>query len=308
LKESRDMANEAAQKVFEIIMKESPLGPMSIKRLRRELEAFYLRFGTEKDYTIEGVQAGSAPGFWISAPGVSADYVTIFFHGGGFTIGSTKDHCDLCVKLSRASCTTVLSVDYSLAPEHVFPAAVEDAVNSYLWLLDQKVDPSRIVISGISAGGTLTLSSLISLRDKGIPLPRAGVCLSPAVDMTHKGQFNTTNAGLDWLTKEGLHVLRDCYLPNMDPMHPLASPTYADIAGLPPLFIQAGSHEMLFDDIVNFVNKAKEAGVDVTFRDWEDMFHCWQIFSSLIPEGQQAIDEAGTYIRGVMDMSCGDGS
>jgi acetyl esterase/lipase len=240
---------------------------------------------------------GHIPAFRISAPGVSIDRVVLFFHGGGFTVGSTKDHLDLCEKISHSAGCRVLSIDYRLAPEHIFPAALNDCIKSYLWLIEQGISPSLIIPTGLSAGGNLVLSMLLKLREASIPLPKAAACLSPAVDLAFPGSSVETNASKDWLTRERLAVLKKAYLRGHDPKDPLASPLYGDLRGLPALFIQVGTHEVLFDDVSGFAKKAEKSGIDVTFEAWEGMFHCWQVFSSLLPDGRQAIDSIGIYIR-----------
>ena len=286
-----------SQKVLKIIREQSPLGNKSIQQIRADFEKFYLQFSSRQNLNVEDVSINSVPGFRIAYPGACEENIILFFHGGGFTIGSTKDHLDLCGKISQASGAIVLSIDYRLAPEHVFPAALEDCISSYNWLREQGIDSSRIIISGISAGGTLALSTLIYLRDKGIPMPGVAVCLSPAVDMMFPAESVERNREKDWINKQRLDALRNAYLPGTDPEQPLASPVNASLEGLPPLFIQAGTHELLIDDIKRFSEKAEKAGVNVTLDLWSDMFHCWQIFSNILPEGLDAIERVGGYIK-----------
>jgi monoterpene epsilon-lactone hydrolase len=249
---------------------------------------------------VENQNIDDIPGFKICAENTKTDHIILFFHGGCFTIGSTKDHLDLCGKLSSSAGTCVFSIDYRLAPEHKFPAAVEDCLKSYLWLLKQGIEPSKIVLAGISAGGTLALSTLLFLRDNGIELPAGAVCMSPIVDMLFQGHSIITNRGKDWVTQKRLENIKKVYLKGNDLMQPLASPLYADLRKLPPIMIQAGSHEMFLDDIITFHKKAVDSDVEVTFELWKDMFHCFQIFSSRVEEGQSAIDSAGDYIRKIL--------
>jgi monoterpene epsilon-lactone hydrolase len=291
------MANESAEKVLKIIREENAHKAENIEEVRERLKAFYFRFRSKLDIVVEPLFIGHIPVFWISAPGVLKDHTILFFHGGAFMVGSTDDHLDLCGKLSRSARCRVLSVDYRLAPEHIFPAALDDCTASYLWLIKTGTSPSLIVPVGISAGGNLLLSMFMRLRATGIPLPKAAVCMSPAVDMTSREDAFEMNANKDWILKEDLKLLRKVYLRKHDPRDPLASPTYGDLRGFPPLFMQVGTHETLFDDVSGFVEKAKEAGVNVTLDVWEEMFHCWQIFSTMLPEGQRAIDNIGVYIK-----------
>jgi monoterpene epsilon-lactone hydrolase len=188
-------------------------------------------------------------------------------------------------------------VDYRLAPESVFPAQVDDTVAAYRYLLAKKIPPHRIIPVGISAGGTLVLDLLISARDQRLLLPPAAVCLSPAVDMHFTGESVKTNHGLDWITPARLDAIRMTWLAGHDPKDPLASPVYAQLRGLPRLYIQAGTHELLLSGIASFVQKARWAGVPVQFELWEGMFHCWQVFARDVPEGRQAIDHIGAFVR-----------
>jgi epsilon-lactone hydrolase len=291
------MINKTAERILNIIREEHARKVESIKEARARLEAFYFRFRSKLDIVVEPFLISHIPAFWISTPGVSKDCIILFFHGGSFMVGSTNDHIDLCGKLSRSAGCRVLSIDYRLAPEHIFPAALNDCIASYLWLIETGTSPSLIIPVGISAGGNLVLSMFMKLRATGIPLPKAAVCISPAVDITPREEVFTMNVDKDWIFKEDIELLKRIYLRKHDPGDPLVSPTYGDLQNFPPLFIQAGTHETLFDDVSAFVEKAKKTGVNVTFDAWEGMFHCWQIFSSILPEGQQAIDNIGAYIR-----------
>jgi acetyl esterase/lipase len=291
------MSNESAEKVLEIIRENHAHKVETVREARDRLEVFYLRYRSKLNIAVEPFFIGRIPAFWISAPGVSKDHTILFFHGGGFMVGSTNDHLDLCGKLSRSAGCRVLSIDYRLAPEHIFPAALDDCIASYLWIIETGISPSLIVPVGISAGGNLLLSMIMKLRAIGIPLPKAAVCISPAVDMTTREEPFETNTDRDWILKEDLELLRRVYLRKHDPRDPSASPIYGDLQGFPPLFIQVGTYEILFDNVSAFSGKARDAGVEVTFDAWEGMFHCWQIFSSILPEGQQAIDNIGVYIK-----------
>lgn len=278
-----------------------PKKPISL--LRQEYSAFYEGMQTNRgEYMInERVELlKGLYGYWITVPEAETGCTILFFHGGGFTFGSTKDHLGLCIAIARASGSQVFSVDYRLAPEYVFPSAVEDAVTAYRYLLSHDYPPHRIIPVGLSVGGTLVIDLLIAARDQGLPLPRAGVCMSPPVDMLFEGESMKMNADTDSITVERLNSIRTVYLAGHDPTDPLASPVYARLSGLPRLYIQAGTHELLFTDIVSFVDKARWAGVPVHFEVWEGMFHCWQVFASQVPEGQQAITHIGEYVRNLV--------
>ena len=294
------MNNKQAEEVLKTINKSISLSQGNIFQLRKDFEQLYLKFSSKQELNVKIQNVADIPGFKICAENARDDRVILFFHGGSFTTGSTKDHLDLCGKLSSASGFCVFSIDYRLAPEHKFPDAVEDCLMSYLWLLKNGFEPSQIVLAGISVGGTLALSTLLSLRDNGVELPRGAVCMSPPVDMLFEGLSIVTNRGKDWITQERLEMSRKVYLKGNNLTQPLASPLYADLHGLPPLMIQVGSHELLLDDIIKFHKKAVDSNVEVTFELWKDMFHSFQIFSSAVEEGHNAIQNAGEYIKKIL--------
>ena len=291
------MPDESMEKLLQTLRENTPVPGKSIAQLRADFEKFYLGFHTDQNLRINEFRINNIPSFWIQAPAADERWVILFFHGGGFTIGSTKDHTDLCGRLSEASAAKVLSIDYRLAPEHTFPAALEDCVASYRWLLNEGYEKSRIIPVGISAGGTLVLSTLLYARDRGLELPSAACCMSPAVDMLFQGDSVNSNTGKDWITADRLNSVRTAYLGGRNPKEPLVSPLYADLRGLPPILIQVGSHELLLDDNLEFALHARRQGVDLTFEIWCGMVHCWQIFASELKDARDAIDSVGNYIR-----------
>jgi epsilon-lactone hydrolase len=201
-------------------------------------------------------------------------------------------------RISRAAQARVLGLNYRLAPEHPFPAAVDDALAGYRFLLVQGFAPSRIVVAGDSAGGALTLATLIAARDAGVALPAAAVCMSPWVDLEGTGESMKTRLHVDPVASpEGIGLLAQAYLAGKSPRTPLAAPLYADLKGLPPLLIQVGDHEVLLDDSTRIAERAKAAGVQVKLEVWPEMVHVWQLFASYLPEGQQAVDGIGAFIR-----------
>jgi len=244
------------------------------------------------------VNAGGVPAEWVAAAGAADDRVILYLHGGGYVMGSIATHREMVARLSKASGARALVIDYRLAPEHPFPTAVDDATAAYRWLLSQNIKPSRIVVAGDSAGGGLALATLLALRDAKAPLPAAGVCLSPWVDMEGTGASMTTRAKADPVVqKQGLLGMAQLYLGGKDPKSPLAAPLHADLRGLPPLFIQVGDSETLLDDSTRVAEKAKTAGVKVDLEIWPEMPHVWQLFAPFLPEGQQAIDKIGKYVQ-----------
>jgi len=291
------MKHNHPETILKIIREENARKVKTIEEARQNLATFYRRFRSGPDIAVEMFHIGHIPAFRICMPGASGNYTILFFHGGGFMVGSTEDHFDLCAKLSRSADCCVISVDYRLAPEHIFPAALDDCTASYIRLLETGSNPALIVPVGVSAGGNLLLSMFLKLRSMDIPLPKTAVCISPAVDLTSREGVFKKNADKDWLLEDGMELTRKVYLRDHDPKDPFVSPIYGDLQGFPSLFIQAGTHEILFDDISAFVGKAKEAGIDVTFDVWEGMFHCWQIFSSILPQGHQAIENIGAHIK-----------
>lgn len=273
-------------------------GATTIEELRSTLEAMSSLSQIAEDITCEPVDAGGVPAEWVAAPGAAGDRAVLYLHGGGYVIGSLNTHRELNSRLARAAGARALSLEYRLAPEHPFPAAVEDATAAYRWLLSQSVNPACIVIAGDSAGGGLTLATLVALRDAGVSLPAAAVCISPWVDLEGIGESMTTKAAGDPIVKrEFLRFLAKQYIGDRDPRTPLAAPLYADLHGLPPLLIQVGSSETLLDDSTRVTERAKAAGVDVILEVWDDMIHVWQLFAPILPEGQQAIERIGEFIR-----------
>jgi monoterpene epsilon-lactone hydrolase len=192
----------------------------------------------------------------------------------------------------------VLTPNYRLAPEHPFPAAVEDVLSAYRWVLKQGIDLSQVVMTGTSAGGGLVGSLLVAARDAGDPLPAAAICLSPAFDAALSGASIKTNVRSDvMLQPEMFDIVLQAYLGTTDPRTPLASPLYADLHGLPPMLLQAGGGELLRDDAIRFAQRAREAGVEVELAIWEGMFHGWQMFALVLPEGRRALEQAAQFIR-----------
>ncbi|CCJ35302.1 alpha/beta hydrolase [Methanoculleus bourgensis MS2] len=253
---------------------------------------------TPRRPAVEPARVGEAvPAFLVTTPASRPDLTLLFFHGGGFTGGSTAGHLDLCARLADAAGAGVFSVDYRLAPEHPFPAAVADCLAAYRYLLAEGHSPAGIVPVGISAGGTLVISMLLAARDAGVAMPAAAVSLSPAVDMLFLGESVLFNQETDWLTPNHLVGILKDYIAGHDPTDPLASPLYADLQGLPPMLVQAGGGEILIDGIAAFVSAAALQGVSVTFDCAEGMFHCWQAFAAVLPEGAAAVERVGAFVR-----------
>jgi acetyl esterase/lipase len=270
----------------------------TVEEFRVWYEQFTAQFELPEDAVFEQVGAGGVSAEWISTPGVAEDRVVMYLHGGGYMIGSMRTHRSPLSYLSRVSDARVLGLNYRLAPEHPFPAAVEDSVAAYRWLLAEGVSPRRIAIGGDSCGGGLTIATLVALKYFGDPLPAAGISHSGWTDLAHTGDTFETKAEEDPLIdKEMLEGMAAAYLGDRSRTTPLASPYYADLQGLPPLLVQVGTAEVLLDDSLRLADRAKEAGVDVTLEVWDDMPHVWQAFASFLPEAREALDHCGQFVQ-----------
>ncbi|MCE9615991.1 MAG: alpha/beta hydrolase [Lentisphaerae bacterium] len=252
--------------------------------------------------TLQPVDAGGVPAEWVCSPGADPDLRLLYLHGGGYISGSAATYRSLTSRLSAASGCAVLAADYRLGPEHPFPAALDDAVAAYRWMRAQsphKPHPAAAsFIAGDSAGGGLTLATLVALRDGGAAMPQAAVAISAYTDLAHTGASVITRADADPINRPAwLSTYAANYLGHTDPRHPLASPLYASLKGLPPLLIQAGDAEILRDDSARFAERARAAGVEVTLEIWPEMIHVWHVHEPEFPEARDAIHRIGTFIR-----------
>lgn len=265
-------------------------------RARFEKTAVFL--GGAPDAKIEKVDAGGVPSEWVSAPGCDTGRAILYLHGGGYAIGSLNTHRRLAYDISAASSAKVLLIDYRLAPEHPFPAAVDDAAAAWRWLLQQGFAANRLAIAGDSAGGGLTIATLVNLRDKKLGLPACAVALSPWIDLEGLGNSITTRAAQDpMVQKDGLLWMAKMYLDGKDPKTPLAAPLHADMKDLPPVLIQVGSAETLLDDAIRIAEKMHAAGVDARLSIWPNMLHVFPLFAPVMSEGRDGCIEIGNFIR-----------
>jgi acetyl esterase/lipase len=275
-------------------------GKLDVATERADVESLARMFKPLGALRCEPVTADGVPAEWIGAPGGPARPVILFLHGGSFNSGSIVSHRTLAGNVALAAGARALLIDYRLAPEHPFPAQIDDSLKAYNWLRAQGIPERQIVVAGDSAGGTLALALLVLLRDQRQPLPAAAVCLSPAPDLTFTSPSWTFNRTKDlMLDPRKEHTSVDLYLVGTDRRAPLASPTFADLHDLPPVLIQVGSHELLLSDAEGFAGRARAAGVDVTLEVWPGMQHEWQFAASFLPEGRRAIARVGEFIRGV---------
>jgi monoterpene epsilon-lactone hydrolase len=253
------------------------------------------------DVSVTAVEAGGVPAHWLSAPGADAGRVLLYLHGGGFSLGSLRSHGELAARLGRATGTRVLFPEYRLVPEHPYPAAVEDARAVWRWLRAQGVPAGSVALAGDSAGGSLTLTLLLALRDAGEDLPAAAVVLSPAIDLTTSGASMDERAAEDPIFTPGMiRGIAAGYLGEADPRAPRASPLFGDFTGLPPLLVQVGTAEVLLSDAERLAKAATAAGVDVTLRVGEGLPHVYPIITGT-PEAAEATREIagflGTHLR-----------
>ncbi len=295
------MAGEEIKRVREFLASLPDRSQMSLEETRAQSDKFGDIFPLPEGVSVEKVDADGVPGEWVKAPGARDDAAILYLHGGGYVFGSPTSHRHLVAAISEAAEAAVLSLDYRLAPEYPFPAAVDDAVTGYRWLVKKGIKPGRIAVAGDSSGGGLTVAALLVLRDAGDPLPAAGICISPWADLTCSADSYKTRADTDpTVSQEGVLQLAPRYLGDKEPKTPLASPIFADLTDLPPLLIQVGNEEVLLDDSIGLDRRAREVGVDSTLEIWDDMIHVWHRFAPMLKEGREAIARIGEYVKARM--------
>lgn len=292
------MVSKEMKKVITLLERFQSEEP-SVEETRKTLKQMTKLSKIPDDINFEPVDIDGIKGEWITAPNSRSEKVLYYLHGGGFVAGSIDTHRDLVSRICRIAKVRGLMIDYRLAPEHPFPAALEDAFKAYKWLINEKkVETSNLVIGGDSAGGGLTFSVLIKARDGDLPLPAAAVVISPATDLAGEGVSFFKKADVDpFLTPELGELFRDCYLEETNPKNPLASPLYADLHGLPPIYIQVGTSEILLDDSKRIAKKLESENVDVELDVWEDMIHVFAAFGDLAPEGKEGTKKIAEFIK-----------
>jgi epsilon-lactone hydrolase len=268
----------------------------TVARMRSDWDEAFA--GTTAPVTCEQVTAGGVDGEWISPANAPKDKAILYFHGGGFRIGSIASHRDLIAQIAVVSGCRVLAINYRLAPEHRFPAALDDALAAYDWLLRRGLKPADIAFAGDSAGGNLALAAMLALRQRRLPLPAAAVLMSPWTDLAATGASYVSRAEADPIHQRPMILaLAKNYLGGQgDPCDPLVSPLYADLEGLPPLLVQVGDRETVLDDSIMLAGKARAAGVEVDLQVWDGMIHVFQMFGAELPEAHQAIAEIASFL------------
>lgn len=270
----------------------------SVTAFREQCEAGAAKFGKMPPginvipVIIDGLRAE-----WILPAGTAMDKVILWIHGGGYIAGSCSDHRNHVAKFVQGSGIGALQYEYRLAPEYPFPAALEDTLTVYDWLLTQGILPANIVFAGDSAGGGLCFATLLALKEQGLPLPAAAVALSPWTDLKCTGESYHINADKCMSPYNMWNVCSKYYAGDNNPGLPLISPLYGDLSGLPPLLIYASEDEILRDDSIKFAEKAKTAGVDVHLHVEEGMIHCYPALPAFIPEARRAREEICEFIR-----------
>ena len=272
------------------------LEDLSIEEQRAFMEASADMFPLEEDVLVTEADADGVPVDWLTIEGSETNRVLVYLHGGAFSMGSRNTHRALAARIARAADAKVLLPEYRLAPEHPFPAAIEDVVTCWRWLLTEGYESKQIVLAGDSAGGGLALGATLSLKDAGEPLPVCVVGLSPWTDL--EGQGPTAEPGLSddpMMTPEGVRMSGELYAPN-DRRHPFAAPLYGELEGFPPLLIQVGTREVLLSDSTRFAEKAEAAGVEVALEVEDGLIHVWHMFPN-VPEAQSAVQRVGAFVK-----------
>ena len=251
---------------------------------------------------VKQTTVGNIAAEWLRPVGTTDNRAVLYLHGGACTMGSCTTHRALASRIAIASQTPALLPEFRLAPEYPFPAALEDGVAIYRWLIEQGISPQKMVVAGDSSGGGLAIALTVLLRDKNVPLPAAITCLSPWADLELTGESLATRAQVDpmcSLEESQYHAVH--YIGKHDARAPLVSPIYADLHGLPPILIQVGDREILLSDAIRLTERARKDGVDAEMEVWDGMWHVWHLFARYVPEGQRAIDKIGAFIRKYLD-------
>lgn len=292
------MASENAERIREELRVEKAKPELELEESRKDWLENAANDPVPEGTKIEAVELAGVPCEWIQHPESPGNGVFLLLHGGGYIAGGCITHRNLASRISEASGTRVLIPDYRLAPEHPYPAALQDVSAVYGALLRTKMSPTRISVGGDSAGGGLTATLLLALRDAKGPLPSSAVFISPWTDLQTTGDSYETNKDIDpSITQEGLLDAAEKYAGDVDHAHPLLSPINADLTGFPPCLIHVGSVEAMLDDSTVFAKRAETAGVSVEIEVWPEMWHVWHQWAPDVPEATEAIEKVGNFIK-----------
>ncbi|MDQ1041189.1 monoterpene epsilon-lactone hydrolase [Streptomyces sp. V3I8] len=293
------MSKEQRAQIDAMLRQPRPEGPRSVEAIRAGFEALMARMIVPDGIRTAQTTLGNRPALRVEPDNGPRAGTILYFHGGGWVYGSPESVLSLTGHLVAKTGFEAYSVDYRLAPEHPFPAAIEDTLSAYRALLESGQDPSAIVFAGDSAGGGLTVTTCLAARDAGLPLPAAVVTFSPGLDATRTGGSMDTKEGLDpILTRRSVEHTGALYLAGADPHQPLLSPAVlADLTGFPPMLIQVGTNEILLDDSTRLAARARAAGVDVILDITADVPHVFQSFVGVLDEADEALDRAALFLR-----------
>ncbi len=291
------MSTEQRENLEAILRQSAFPDDADVNEQRRALRELLSAQPLPADVTVTAAELGGVPTAEITVDGIEARHVVLYFHGGVYVMGDAALAADLASQVGRRTDAKVISVDYRLAPEHPYPAAVDDALAAYEALMDNGNAPSDIVLAGESAGGALAVATLVNARDHELPLPAAAFVMSPYADLTLAGTTMETKSEVDPLmSREALQPRVADYTAGQDAALGLISPIFADLSGLPPLIIQAGSHEVLLDDAVRLARQAATADVEVTLDVTPRVPHVFQAYHPILDEAVAALDRAGQFL------------
>ena len=275
----------------------------TIDQLRKETETSGSLIPLPKNIEYKSVVAGNVNAEWITCGEVNANKIFMFMHGGGYFRGSVAATRATVARISSEVKVKCLSIDYRLAPEHPFPAAIDDTYSAYEWLINEGINPKQIIVSGQSAGGGLCLALLLKIKENNISQPLGAVALSPWTDLFQSGKTMIKNEKIDpVISKKYLDRFSKLYFPNLNNMSQLASPLIGELSGLPNILIQVGSAETMLDDSIRFYEKAKKANVNAKLEIWEDMFHGWHSNAHILKDAEDAIISIGKYCKNLFEQ------
>ncbi len=294
------MTEQERRVVMDLLRSGPDMSQMSLDEVRAIVDQGGAVAKLPENVELESITIGGVAAEWSSTPQADDAAVLLYLHGGGYLFGSILSHRGLVTNLGALAGVRTLAVEYRLAPEHKFPSAFEDALASYQYLLDQGNDPAHIAVGGDSAGGGLTIALLLAVRDAGLPLPGAALCISPWVDLTLEGASIQTKEKMDAIVSGTVlsHAVEAYLADTDDPLDPRASPLFGDLSGLPPVMIQVGSHEVVLDDATRLATRLAAADVGVRLDVWASMPHVWHLYAEMLGEGRQALEQAADFLRG----------